>query len=208
MPEMYITPKGLPTNTCEPPKRSFTNYGYRFSVPWDDLEVAHNREPLSLYRFTNRKAVVIEATNEADLLFDPLIKEFHGQDRQGYESVYGSDNVQSTYSLLYACLNTTPDALYLFENKRSSIRKLYFLLLKSVVVTSDPYKIYAFKFDNCKGFQLGTASSNSRVRLICFTDDNTSTSFHLIGGSEQNWSQEEINCVIKSLKEIDSEPIN
>ncbi len=196
-PEMYVIPEKLTSTNSLPPAMTFTNYGFCFSVPWNNLNWVREEEPFSVYRFSNNRSLIIEADDISSLLLGELKTEWHGKDRSRYASVFGAENIRSNYALLSACLNASPDSLSLFENKRTSFKKFFFLIPKSLAVNSNTGKIYTFDFNNCKGFQIGDTASNSRISLMCFADPNTSTSFILSSGQGDPLSQEEVNCIIK-----------
>lgn len=199
-PNMYVIPAALPDLESSEIASSITNRACVFATPWSDPSLFRDATNLVVYSFPNDVKIILEPRGITAFGADHFRKSIsNDEDNENLEDLFETTSLQSNYDFLNACFSSTPKQVSIFSNKNVALQKTIFLIFKSVLIpVSDMHAFYMYDSKEMKGFQFGDPAKDTNIHLICFTSPDSSLEIRV--RSKSHVSQEDINCIIKSVK--------
>jgi hypothetical protein len=201
-PALASTPVPLAEKSAsEAPGTAFSEYGFRFEVPWVAKEKSHQDYAAIIYVPDGDKALVFFNPAQNAGLVEGLRQTLKDRGKNPLAaSLYL--NAMSDYELERSIWYTTPDQLSLFFPRRKDVFGAMRLSMKDVLKDQAKTGVYAFTFGNLRGFQFGDPSQAHGVRIDAFDDQDRHFVFSIGTKSESDvyLKQAEINRVLQSLR--------
>jgi hypothetical protein len=187
-------------------------YGYRFEVPWKEIdEQRNNRSTVEVLFKTGQ---VVRFNNPEDFDWNP-INSFSGKvDQDSFREAFGMGVHQSKYEQFEAVISATPSELSPVRSHRDFARIRTLLEIKGLwfehsTAASD---IYSFETKDYRGFEDSGLSHNWQNVVLHLFDrkDRHWFTIAIVGdaGSGVRLTQAEVNRVIQSFGEAPSSKPN
>lgn len=202
-PHLYVVPRPLSLTPCTI-KRSTTLTYSRFSVdvPWSGKEDETQYEKFVQANFNSGIAVLLGEISAAE---GPVatLRQQGDETRRGWEATLSPNALKSQYDFYETMLNTTPESISIRTNPRKLIGLQMILFLKDLMLRGD-IDVYSFGTETVKGFQINRGSYDS-IEILAFDSADTGLAITTVPPKHSNVriSQEEMDCVIQSIRPAD-----
>jgi hypothetical protein len=209
-PVAKITPvdlKDLSIN--EAPGSRLSYFGYKFEVPWTDLDdgKSKSRTNTELLHFRSGMSIFIGSSVPREFVSEVA-------KRQGGEDVlrrtYGDEAVASDYNFERAMLAVTPQSVKPFASRTSAVSQALLLLTKSLsVLPPGKSGIFSIRNANFQGFQFGNPAVAPDVVYIKLFDERGALGIVLechASCSAYPIKQADVNRITQSLVRISTVP--
>lgn len=178
-------------------KSLLTIYGYDFGFPWSEIKETKNGNNHTSVFFKSGIVIAVADPKNIDSFPKNLLNE-------KYIGVFGENALKNEYSFLYEMLNTTKKDISFFGETSRTIRSSILLNMKNIYLPLEAESgVYAFSGNNYRGFQFGDTTYKTRKIAINYFDENNNQIDMIIfiqNGNMAELKQEDINCIIKSIK--------
>ena len=178
---------------------TLAEFGYRFEVPWTQIQ-SHEAAPLTaLYRFPGGFGLAV--WNAAELTTTiKMMRDAAERSKHPFTNFLGA---RTDYELLNSELKVTPGQLSPFMPRQEAYRRSVLLSLKQMELPGEATAdLYSFTWNGWRGFQLGNPERNRVVEVRCFDSHDRELRFFFAveRGSNTSISQADINKVVQSLR--------
>jgi len=207
LPFVKRTPVPLPDlSVSQVSGTTLSYFGYEFEVPWTDIDrektkIVGGNKAIIAFRSGNVLSVWSGQPHE---FMNYLIEE--GKvDRDTFRKIYGDEALQSDYNFKRLILETTPDKITFFTNRRTAVSQSVLLMVKAICVSGDPNSgIFAVQGNGFKGFQYGLPQNPPKqLSVELFPADGH---LDLIFGQKKNGltviSQADINRIVQTIHKV------
>ncbi len=177
-------------------------YGYRFEVPWDEIDKAWDGERTVQIRF--KTGQVIRFNNPQYFQDNPISSHAAQDDGDYFTQAFGTGIRELKYDQFKAIASTTPSQWSPFRSHREFARVRILLGIKGVWFEHNPAApdIFSFETNDYRGFELSGLShdwQNVMVNLFDKTDRWFQISVLGDVRSGARVTQPEINRIIQSF---------
>jgi len=183
-------------------------YGYRFEVPWKEIDKEWNDGRTVRVRFKTGETVTFN--NPEYSQNNPINSDFAKDDRDSFKMAFGRGMSESKYDQLRAVLSTTPSQLSPFRWHTEFARVWILLEIKGLWFEHNtaPPDIFSFETNDYRGFELSGLSHDWQDVTVNLFDTANHWFVVNIQGDELRGvkiTQPEINVVIHSFGFIHSD---
>ena len=209
IPIVQETPHEVPDlSLSKAPGRELSYFGYRFEVPWNDVDEARTsaRNETAIIFFQSGLTVIFKIVPPHALVDAVLSAGKINRDR--FRQVYGDDALKSDYLLTRLMLQSVPGKITPFTPRNKVITDFVLLLLKGMSTPTDS-GIYSVRTKRFNGFQYGNPLRRAKkyVTVDLFTNDCGLEFLFLQAAkpdqkSSATISQSDINRVIQTLQRV------
>ncbi|HKI11994.1 MAG TPA: hypothetical protein VKA02_07765 [Candidatus Acidoferrum sp.] len=180
-------------------------YGYRFEVPWDDIDKEWDEGRTVRIRF--KTGQVIRFSNPEYFQDNPVNSHVAQDDADYFTQAFGTGIRESKYDQFRAIVSTTPSQWSPFRSHKEFARVRILLGIKGLWFEHNPAApdIFSFETNDYRGFELSGLShdwQNVTVNLFDKTDRRFQISVLGDVRSGARVTQPEINRIIRSFGPI------
>jgi len=209
LPFVKLTPVPLPDSSFSQASGTTLSYfGYEFEVPWTDIDaektkIVGGNKVIIAFRSGNVLSVWSGQPHE----FMNYLLAQGKIDKDTFRKIYGDEALQSDYNFKRLILETTPDKITFFTDRKTAASQGVLLMVKAICVGGDPNSgIFTVQGKEFKGFQYGLPQNPPKqLSVELFPADGH---LDLIFGQKKNGSmvisQADINRIVQT---IHKEPI-
>ena len=201
MPVAYMTPAALKdTALSEPAGCQLEYFGYKFEVPWDDLDAPAVRVGKTRAVIPFRSGLVLSVYSGSNHEFvDELTTEFHVTPQQ-LIALRKSQEFRSDYDFHRAMLGIKPSSITPFSSQKFAAAAMTLLIIKAIAVPEDS-GIFDIKREPFRGFQYGDPTKHPRRIVVDLYSGDRSAEVVFLRKDNQplDLSQADINRVIQTL---------
>jgi hypothetical protein len=176
-------------------------FGYRFEVPWDDVDEVKTRivgGDTALIAFRSGNTLALGNGMPHDLVNAALVT--YQMDREWFRRLYGDAALQSDYVFQRMMLESTPDQITPIMSKRRATSQTMLLLMKNLFSSQDPISsMFSVHASDLNGFEMvrqGTSPVKFSVELY---SDTGLLNFLFIQDGSTAISQSDVNRVLQTL---------
>jgi hypothetical protein len=181
-------------------------FGYEFEVPWTDIDtektkIVGGNKAIIAFRSGNVLSVWSGQPHE----FMNYLLEEGKIDKDTFRKIYGDEALQSDYNFKRLILETTPDKLTFFSDRRTAVSQGVLLMVKAICVGGDPNSgIFAVQGKEFKGFQYGLPQNPpKKLSVELFLADGH---LDLIFGQKKSGatviSQADVNRIVQTIHKV------
>ena len=204
LPFVKRIPVPLPDlSVSQVPGATLSYFGYEFEVPWTDIDrertkIVGGNKAIIAFRSGNVLSVWSGQPHE----FMNALMEEGKIDRDTFRKLYGDEALQSDYSFKRLILETTPEKITPFTDRRIAVSQGVLLLVKAICVGGDPNSgIFDVQGKEFKGFQYGLPQNPPKqLSVELFPADGH---LDLIFGQKKNGptvvSQADVNRIVQTI---------
>jgi len=186
-------------------------FGYEFEVPWTDIDsektkIVGGNKAIIAFRSGNVLSVWSGQPHE----FMNYLLEQGKIDKDTFRKIYGDEALQSDYNFKRLILETTPDKISFFTDRKTAVSQGVLLMVKAICVGGDPNSgIFAVQGKEFKGFQYGLPQNPpKRLSVELFPADGH---LDLIFGQKKNSStvisQADVNRIVQTIHKVPIEVV-
>jgi hypothetical protein len=199
-PALALVPHPLrDTSIASDPGITLAEFGYRFDVPWTQIQAHETAAVTALYRFPGGFGLTVWNATELTTTIK-MMREAAARNKHPFTNFLGA---RTEYELLNSELQATPGQLSPFMPRLEAYRRSMLLSLKQMDLPGEATAdLYSFAWKGWRGFQLGDPEQNRVVEVRCFDANDREVRFFFAveRGSNTNISQPDINKVVQSLR--------
>lgn len=201
-PELYMVPEDLQVRSeLKFAGRVLSFFSYEFEAPWRHIEKEDIRESYARVSFRSGKGIRVFNPAKSVSLLETI------QEDPGYAdkiiSWVGRENLKSNYALYRTILRATPDELSIFMSRRDANKLGFLLILKGFITPNAATGMYAFEYQDLRGFQFGSPARTNKVILHVFDkNDRMIDILIFVDNDSATLSQDEVTHVIKTLRPV------
>lgn len=200
-------PVKLPdSSVSQTPGRKLSYFGYKFEVPWDDIDEGKCR-----IIGGNKAIVAFRSGNVLSVWSGPPHNYVNSAlsnmkiDRETFRQLYGDQALQSDFAFQRLMLGTTPDQITPFISKRLAANRASLLLLKALSAPRGPDSgIFAVTAGEFNGFQFGLPQSSPHgFDVELFSDDGSlDFIFDQNANGPTTITQADVNRIYRTLRKV------
>jgi hypothetical protein len=140
LPFVKRTPVPLPDlSVSEVSGATLSYFGYEFEVPWTDIDTEKTKIVVG------NKAIIAFRSGNVLSVWSGQPHEFMNHlleqgkiDKDTFRKIYGDGALQSDYNFKRLILETTPDKITFFTDRRTAVSQGVLLMVKAICVSGDP----------------------------------------------------------------------
>jgi hypothetical protein len=178
-------------------------YTYEFAPPWTSKSSIVPAENHVDFRFDTGQVIVF-FDPEAQLDTLSALKKADTVEYSQMRNVFSEPFFDSNYDLYQSVYGSSPAQTSPFMNSTEAVRKNVLLLWKLSFGFDMMPGIHSFTFGTNRGFEFGNPATGRPVALRVFDKEDKQLRFifTVAAGSSGTFTQDDINTVLQSLKQV------
>jgi hypothetical protein len=186
-------------SVSQAPGRTLSYLGYKFEVPWEDLDEGHTKlvAQWQFIAFKSGRVIVLKTTPANDLLREMPFANWVLQARFGRVPQH-----QAEFAVVQIALASSPAEITPLMSKRAVEFASILLFLKSAFMLDSDSRPYSIRTPTFRGFQYERAVDGGREIRDDLYSDQGNVELIFRSGSSSRIKQADIDRVLQTLRPL------